>query len=58
MMMLYKNATDPLEKGKYKKIIKEIVVPKIDEMLYCLQQSYGEEAYTQYEQYLKENLMK
>lgn len=51
---LYNAATSPLEKQKYGSIAKEILLPKLDEMLTCIKDQYGEKTYEQYENYLKE----
>lgn len=53
---LYRNTHDKLEKGKYRKLITQIIIPKIDEMLYCIKENYGEEVFSQYEELLKENI--
>lgn len=52
---LYSNASNELEKGKYKKLITQVIIPKIDEMLYCIKENYGKEVFSQYEELLKEN---
>ena len=36
-------------------MLKEFVIPKLDEMLTEIKENYGEETYKQYEQLLKEN---
>lgn len=51
---LYEESKDDLERKKYKKIIVNTVIPKLDEMLYCLRENYGEECFSQYEQLIKE----
>lgn len=55
MMNLYHNTDHRLEKKKYKKLIMEVIVPHMDEMLICIRETYGEKAFRQYEQLIKEN---
>jgi hypothetical protein len=55
LSILYSNASDNIEKEKYKKIITQVVIPKIDEMLYFIKENYGEKVFIQYEELLKEN---
>lgn len=57
MHELYRAAEDPLEKVKYKNLIKKIVLPKLDELLFCIKDTYGENAFASYEELLKENLI-
>ena len=51
---LYSNVNNDIEKKKYKKLITKIILPKIDEMLYCIQKDYGQEVFEQYETMIKE----
>ena len=44
-----------LEKAKYKNIIKNVVLPKMSEMLSAIRELYGEEVYRDYEELIKEN---
>ena len=53
---LYTKVADPLEKKKYKKIVTDVVIPKISEMLSSIRENYGEEVFHDYENFLKENL--
>lgn len=53
---LYRKVDDPLEKNKYKMIVTEVIIPKISEMLSGIRENYGEEAFCEYENFLKENL--
>jgi len=55
MKLLYQNATSELEKNKYKQLILNVIVPKMDEMLSCMKETYGEEIFKQYEELIKEN---
>lgn len=57
MNALYGSASNENEKEKYKQIITNIVLPKIDEMLYCLREHYGDDVFYQYEAFLKENIL-
>ena len=52
---LYIAAGNALEKAKYKNIIKNVVLPKMSEMLSAIRELYGEEAYRDYEALIKEN---
>ena len=53
MKTLYETANDPWEKEKYKHLICVLVLPRINEMLTCLKQDYGNECYEQYIEILK-----
>lgn len=55
MKNLYMNSDSKLEKTKYKKLITEIVTTKMNEMLECLRDTYGDDVYHQFEQMIKEN---
>lgn len=57
MHALYQAAEDPLEKTKYKNLIRQIVLPKLDELLFCIKDTYGEKAFASYEELIKENLI-
>lgn len=51
------NSTDnALMKKKYEYIIYELILPNIDEMLFCIKENYGEKTFKEYEQLLKENI--
>lgn len=56
MKILYMNTTNKLEKNKYKKLIKDVITVKMDEMLTCLRNTYGDEVCSQFEQIIKENI--
>lgn len=56
MKRLYDQATDTYEKEKYKALISSIVVPKLNEMLTCLNEKYGEKCFDEYESLLKRYL--
>ena len=43
------------EKNKYKRLITEVVTPRMSEMLECLRDTYGEDVFRQFEQMIKEN---
>ena len=53
---LYNTVTNDLEKQKYKKLLMEIIIPNLDEMLFYLKRDYGEEVFHEYEQLIKENI--
>ena len=52
---LYRTTGNALEKAKYKNIIKNVVLPKMSEMLSAIRELYGEEVYRDYEELIKEN---
>lgn len=54
---LYERVTKPLEKEKYKNLLKKVVIPAIDEMLVCLKEKYGDDTYRTYEKLIKENII-
>ena len=54
MYDLYKQITDDKEKLKYKNLLEQIVIPQIDELLFCIKEQYGEEIYNDYERIIKE----
>ena len=54
MKNLYKSADSELEKMKYKTLITDIIIPKLDEMLTCIKATYGEDMFSDYEKLLKE----
>jgi len=50
---LYKTASNELEKAKYKQIAQKVLLPKLDEMLNCIKESYGEKVLSEYEEMMK-----
>ena len=52
---LYFSTEDPLEKAKYQNLLKNVVLPKMDEMLFSIKELYGEEVFRDYETLIKEN---
>ncbi|MCR5746107.1 MAG: hypothetical protein K6G03_00180 [Lachnospiraceae bacterium] len=52
---LYLNTEAKLEKTKYKYLLTSVVIPKLDEMLSVIRESYGEEVFKDYESLIKEN---
>lgn len=52
---LYRTVTDPREKNKYRQMLENIILPKMNEMLCCIKDEYGKEIFQQYEQMIKEN---
>lgn len=55
LLSLYQSATDEKIKNKYRALIKETVLPVMDEMLQCVKEQYGEEALRSLEKIIKEN---
>ena len=41
---------------KYLMLLKTVIVPKLDEMLYCIRNDYGEEVFEQYEGLIRERM--
>lgn len=56
LLTLYQTVTTEKLKNKYRALIKEIVLPTMDEMLQCVKDQYGEEALHSLEKIIKENL--
>ena len=52
---LFLSSEDSLEKAKYKNILQNIVLPKMDEMLTTIRELYGEDVFNDYETLIKEN---
>lgn len=52
---LFLSSEDSLEKAKYKNILQNIVLPKMDEMLTTIRELYGENVFNDYETLIKEN---
>ena len=50
----YEASTDERMKEKYKSLIKEVVIPSMDEMLICIEEQYGENALKSLETIIKE----
>ena len=57
MNNLYHNSKNELEKNKYKTILKDIILPALDEMLTTIEEQYGKETYIVYENLIKENIL-
>ena len=55
LLTLYTDSQDDKLKLKYKTLIKETVLPAIDELLQCIQEQYGEDALQSLEKIIKEN---
>lgn len=53
---LFRKVSNSLEKNKYKKLATEVALPKLSEMLAVIKENYGEEAFHEYENFIKENL--
>ena len=56
MEALYVSAETEEEKTKYKMLIRDVVLPKLYEMLEVLRTTYGEDVCHDYEMLIKENL--
>ncbi len=52
---LYQNTEHPKEKAKYKKMLQELILPKLNEMLMQLKENYGDDVFYEYEMLIKEN---
>lgn len=51
---LFNEANEELEKNKYRKLITETIIPRFDEILTCIRDSYGDKAFDDYESMLRE----
>ncbi|WP_167956563.1 hypothetical protein [Anaerosporobacter faecicola] len=56
LMNLFNNSKTIQEKEKYKKIITEVVLPSMDEMLTCIKEQYGQDTYEAFENMIKEHI--
>ena len=56
MLTIYNSVNDPLERKKYELLVTNILLPKLNEMLNCIGETYGEDIFRQYENYLKESI--
>lgn len=45
---LYLETTDPTEKQKHKMVITDVIVPKLEEMLFQIRKTYGDKTYEDY----------
>ncbi len=55
LLSLYNGTTDGRLRGKYRALIKETVLPAVDELLQCIQEQYGDAALTSLEKMIKES---
>lgn len=55
LLALFNDTTNERLKEKYKTLIKEIVLPAVDELLQCVQEQYGEEALKSLEKIVMES---
>ena len=53
---LHEGAKLPAEKEKYRVIISDVILPKLNEMLMCIQKDYGEKVFEEYETLLQEEI--
>lgn len=56
MYDLFQNASKPAEKKKYQQLISQVILPKLDEILQCIREQYGESVFETYENIIKENI--
>ncbi len=54
LLTLYNKTSDDRLKEKYKSLMKETVLPVIDELFQCIQEQYGEDALQSLEKIVKE----
>lgn len=57
MMDLYGKSSDELSKTKYKNLLKQQVLPSLDEILECVGEQYGDNAREMLEEIIKENTL-
>ena len=55
LLTLFKKTTDNRLKEKYKELIKETVLPSVDEILQCISEQYGYDAIKSLEKIIKES---
>ena len=55
MRNLHHKVANKAEKQKYKALIQQLILPKMNEILYCLKNEYGEDVYRDFEEMIKEN---
>lgn len=53
LKLLYGQASSSHEKEKYVKIVRAVLLPKLDEMLSCIKETYGDATFSEYEEILK-----
>ncbi|MBG0764967.1 MAG: hypothetical protein H0S78_08785 [Tissierellales bacterium] len=54
LLALYNKTSDERLKNKYKTLIKETVLPTIDELFQCVKEQYGDDALESLEKIVKE----
>lgn len=57
MMNLYDKSSDELSKMKYKNLLKQQVLPSLDEILECVGEQYGDNVREMLEEIIKENTL-
>lgn len=57
MLELYENAKDSLTRNKYKTLLKEYILPSLDEILLCTGEQYGDKAKEMLEEIVRENTL-
>lgn len=57
MLSLYENAKDNLTRNKYRVLLKEHILPSLDEILQCTGEQYGDKAREMLEEIVRENTL-
>lgn len=57
LFRLYQNSTDDRLKNKYKTLLKETVLPTMEELLQCVEEQYGTKSMTSLEKIIRENVL-
>jgi len=57
MMSLYTQTNDDMTKQKYRSMLKELVLPSLDEILQCTGEQYGDAAREMLEEIIRENTL-
>lgn len=57
MMSLYEQTKNDMSKQKYKSLLKELILPSLDEILQCTSEQYGDAAREMLEEIIRENTL-
>ena len=57
MLKLYENSKDNLTRQKYKALLKEQILPSLDEIIQCTGEQYGDAAQEMLEKIIRENTL-
>lgn len=57
MLSLYENTKDKLTRNKYRSLLKEYILPSLDEILQCTGEQYGDKAREMLEEIIRENTL-